>query len=95
MVNDTNYADYPISIGELRSEQTEQSCDWTARDALIDVLRQIDNGLTVTTMVISYVEETEEGTNTNSRMVTPCPNSRNLILGLLARVSFLIQQGDA
>ena len=39
-----DFKDYPPSITELRSEKTNSAKDWTPRDALIHVLRLIDNG---------------------------------------------------
>ena len=37
-----SYADVPVSIAEARSDRTAKSNDWTPRDALISMLRQID-----------------------------------------------------
>ena len=39
-----NFSNYPRSIGELKSERSDKASDWTPRDVLIDVLRDIDNG---------------------------------------------------
>ena len=90
-----SYKDYPLSIAEIKSERSDLSVDWTARDALIDMLRQVDNGLKITTMAICYVEEVEGGSqSTSSKIVTSRLYSRNELLGLLARVSYLIQCGD-
>ena len=38
------FANYPVSITELRSERTGRAKDWTVRDMLIDALRDIDAG---------------------------------------------------
>lgn len=48
-----NFADYPVSITEARAT----SCrDITPRDALIDILRQIDSGeLDIQRLVIVYI----------------------------------------
>lgn len=41
---DDSFAEYPRTIGELRSDKTDKSHDWTVRDMLISVLRDIDSG---------------------------------------------------
>ena len=41
---DGDYSKHPKSIGELRSDKSENALDWTPRDALISVLRDIDSG---------------------------------------------------
>ena len=47
------YHDYPKSLGEVKSGRTMDSADWTPRDCLISMLREIDNGLEVNLLVIS------------------------------------------
>lgn len=42
-VNDS-FADAPVSISELRSNKTDRARDWTPRDVLISLLRDIDRG---------------------------------------------------
>lgn len=49
-----NYANHPPSISEIRSDKSMMAADWTPRDALISVLREIDEGLNVEALVISY-----------------------------------------
>lgn len=45
MADDTdNYANYPLSLADVRSDRSRNSMDWTPRDALIDLLRDIDSG---------------------------------------------------
>lgn len=39
-----SFADYPESINELRSDRTGNAADWSPRDALVALLRQIDRG---------------------------------------------------
>lgn len=49
-----DFKNHPPSIGEIRSDKTHAAADWTPRDALISLLREIDNGLKVEALVISY-----------------------------------------
>lgn len=39
-----DYANEPVSISSLKAQRSGNSKDWTARDALIDLLREIDSG---------------------------------------------------
>lgn len=39
-----NFADAPISLGELRSDRSDDAADWTPRDVLVSLLRTIDKG---------------------------------------------------
>ncbi len=39
-----SFANFPQSVGDVRSERTMRAKDWTPREALIDVLRLIDSG---------------------------------------------------
>jgi len=52
MVDD--FKDYPKSIGEVRSEGTRNSEDWTPRECLISVLRAIDDGEKIDALVVCY-----------------------------------------
>ena len=81
-----NYKDYPQTIGELRSDKSDRATDWAPRDALIALLRQIDNGLNVSGLVISYTSIEEGDTCTHYTHT----QTRNVALGLLSRVMFLI-----
>lgn len=39
-----DYSDHPLSITEIKSDKTNRGSDWTPRDALIALLRDIDSG---------------------------------------------------
>jgi hypothetical protein len=39
-----DYSSHPPSIAEIRSDKTGKGSDWTPRDALIALLRDIDSG---------------------------------------------------
>ena len=85
---DMNFKDYPQTIGEIRSDKTDRASDWAPRDALIDLLRRIDNGTDVRELVISFAI-LEDGDLATNYLVT---QKRNASLGLMARVMHLINE---
>ena len=57
-----NFKGFPRTIGELRSDKSDNGRDWTPRDALISLLREIDSGETKATAIfICGVEQSQEG----------------------------------
>lgn len=44
MSDPENYADVPQTITELRSDKSGEAKDWTPRDVLVHMLREIDSG---------------------------------------------------
>lgn len=56
-----DFSKVPRTLGEARSEKTQDGADWSPRDALIHLLRKIDSGeVQVKELVISYRGE-EDG----------------------------------
>lgn len=54
-----NFADHPKTIGEIKSDKTDSAHDWTAREALIYLLREIDKGaLDITNVIVTYDTDT-------------------------------------
>jgi hypothetical protein len=49
-----SYADHPLSLAEIKSEREHDAALWTPRDCLIDLLRKIDNGMEVDTLIVCY-----------------------------------------
>ena len=39
-----NYKDMPVSLTEVKSERSSDARDWTPRDVLVQLLREIDGG---------------------------------------------------
>lgn len=88
-----NFKDYPQSIGELRSDKTQNASDWTPRDTLIDILRRIDNGVNVTGIVISYCVTTDDGDASTHYLAST--KHRYEALGLLTRAEWLLNEAHA
>ena len=85
-----NFSAYPPSLGELRSDKSDRASDWTPRDALISVLRDIDTGvINPDALVISYRQPAADG-HGSSAFVMASPDPL-ICLGLLARSAFRIQ----
>lgn len=92
---DISYKEYPQSVAEIRSDISNNATDWAARDCLIDLLRQIDGGLKVPTMLICYTtEEVDNYKQVHYSSVTDKASSNRLIdlLGLLSRVKFMVNR---
>jgi hypothetical protein len=78
-----DFKDYPPSITELKSERTKDAADWTPRDALICLLREIDSGQTIVTeLVIAYVDKVDPSKPEIRRSIAT--SSRVVALGLFA-----------
>lgn len=57
-----DFSKTPISIGEARAKRSTVASDWTPRDALVDLLRQIDSAeIDVDLVVIAYRSRKEDG----------------------------------
>lgn len=80
-----NFAAYPVSLSEHRAETSRKASDWSPRDALIALLRDIDSGdVKVDAMVICYRSPNDDGAQTRFSMATPDALTG---LGLLSRVA--------
>lgn len=75
MVDDdtTDFADYPETIGQRRSNNSWNACDWSPRDVLIDMLRQIDRGvIKPDALVVAFREKAGRGrTDSHFAMAGP------------------------
>ena len=58
-MSDESFKNYPLSLNEIKSEKEHDASLWTPRDCLIDLLRQIDNGKKINSLIICY-EYTDE-----------------------------------
>ena len=79
-----NYADHPKSVAEIKSDRSQDCADWTPRDALIDLLRDIDSGKrTPEHLVLCWSERSAE---TFSTHYSASAKSGLHALGLLSRI---------
>lgn len=51
-----DFSKYPQTIGEARSSKSGEGEDWSARDALIHLLRQIDSGEMKVDRILAFYE---------------------------------------
>lgn len=87
-----SFADYPTTIGDLRSER-EGCKGWSPREALIDLLRDIDAGrIKPTALVVGAVCDDGNG-ETSFTMRQAAPNVY-VSLGLAQRLIFRLQERD-
>jgi hypothetical protein len=87
-----DFAKAPKSLGEARADKSHRASDWTPRDALVDLLRQIDAGeLDVDTVVIGYrVRPTKEMPHGKAAWQAASPDpliTAGLVAHVLARIT--------
>ena len=70
-----DFADYPESVAERRSDKTGAAKDWSPRDVLISLLRDIDGGeLKPEAIVVCIRAESQPGhIATTYRVSSPDP----------------------
>lgn len=59
--DDENFARHPITISEMRARKSGESVDWTPRDVLLWLLRNIDQGEVGPPRQLIVVMEHESG----------------------------------
>lgn len=84
------FANTPMSLSEARASRSQSARDWTPRDALIELLRQIDRGeVRIDQLVMAYrCVDADSSTRTTFSAAVPDLNAG---LGLLTRGAYLIQ----
>lgn len=87
-----SYADEPITITALRANKTDNGSHWTPRDALIDVLRQIDKGeISPDALCVVWCQKYETGGGFIN--YSSSADSGVTTLGLLARAAYRVNVG--
>jgi len=82
-----DFKDAPRSLGEVRSDKSGKGSDWSPREALVCLLRDIDNGLNVDALVVCYRVDKDRAS-----FVAAAPDGLT-VLGLLSRISHKYQEG--
>lgn len=78
-----SFAGVPKSLGEVRANKAESAAKWTPRDALISLLRDIDEGKVKPDALIVAYREMVGDDKTSSHYVAAVPNV-HVGLGLLS-----------
>jgi hypothetical protein len=81
-----DFSAFPVTVGELRSDRSGKASDWSPRDALIEVLRQMDSGgmASCDVLLIGWSRSVEPGVrSTGWRIASPDPL---LSVGLATRL---------
>ncbi len=66
-----DFKDVPRTLGEIRSDKSFRGKDWCPRDALIYLLREIDNGrLDPKEMIVVYALYDKDGISTTNFLNT-------------------------
>lgn len=87
-----DFSDHPISLAEARSEREGDASIWTPRDALINLLRDIDSGVTNPDALVCVYRFVDDNGDLCSRFVQAGPDV-HVSLGLLERGKFSIISG--
>ena len=56
-LDDESFAGAPQTVGEIRSDKSKSARDWTPRDVLVSLLREIDRGEVVPTDLVLFFRE--------------------------------------
>jgi len=83
-----DFKGHPQSIAEIKADREGDGSLWTPRDALISLLREIDEGRNVSHMVICFdvEDQTPSGTRRNLSYCCAGPRSRHEAIGLVEAV---------
>jgi hypothetical protein len=83
-----SFSDYPQSVNELRAERSGNAADWSPREALLQMLRDIDAGTVVPdALIISFRVKVGRGYSTS--FSAACPDS-GVMLALLEQTKFRV-----
>jgi hypothetical protein len=86
-----DYSDHPVSITEARANREENSALWTPRDALISMLRDIDNGIINPDALVAICRTKDEDGAYRTTFVNATPDV-HVAMGLLTRGHFRLME---
>lgn len=83
-----SFTHYPQSLNEVRSARSGNAADWTPREALIQILRDLDSGaIQPDALIVSFREKVGRGFRTS--FSASCPDS-GVMIALLEQTKFRI-----
>lgn len=86
-----NFANYPVSTSEVRANREEDCRLWTPRDALISILRDIDEGSVKPDALICIYRERGDDGSMRTHFAAASPDIHTS-LGLLTRGQFKLME---
>lgn len=91
-----NFADHPQTLGEIRSDRASDAAQWSPRDVLISLLRDIDGGAVIDALVVCYrLNEGNGGPSDRSRARFKQSTPDGLVtLGLLTNAAHRMLERD-
>lgn len=88
----TDFKDAPPSLAIARAEKEENACLASPRDILVEMLREIDNGMSVDLCVIAYRIPGDTGPRGRAHYFQAGGVGMHDSLGLLLRVSYMMNR---
>lgn len=86
-----DFRDAPITISEARAKRSGNAQDWTPRDALVHVLRQIDSGeIVLDDVIVIAVRAYPDGDD--QIVVNSNTSTRTRQAGIIARAAHVISR---
>ena len=83
-----SYADYPRSVNELRCARSGSAADWTPREILIQLLRDIDSGRVQPDALVTVYRESRDGSS-RTEFLSSCADA-TVMVGLLEMAKLLM-----
>lgn len=93
-----SYAQFPQTVGELRTDRDEDCSVWTPRDALISLLREIDEGTAdISDLIVVYRQRVTnpkpkyEGYSTHYRLASG-DGGGVMAAGMMLRAAYMMNK---
>lgn len=91
-----NFSDYPESLATARAHSESDARLWTPRDALLEVLKDIDSGVAnPTQIIIVYEQDPPEGKQQDTTYVAAGVRNCKDALGLLEYAKLSVARTEA
>lgn len=87
-----DFKEAPVSIGEIKADRSKQAKDWSVRDLLISLLRQIDAGEIepLKAVLVYSIKPKEQGKTDTIKTLCAKIDQDYEALGLLATANLII-----